>query len=102
MLAVVQSCGLNSMALFYRHLVVLKTDKEREVFICRVASIFLGALVAGSSSVSAHHGDVVDHVEDETGGVLPGVSVEQRNSCLCCCRAEMHIPLRRGQMGMTG
>ena len=68
----------------------------------RVLLFSFGLSISGIVNVAAHHGDVVGHVEDETGGVLPGVSVEQPNSCLCCCRAEMHIPLRRGQMGMTG
>ena len=42
----------------------------------RVLLFSFGLSISGIVNVAAHHGDVVGHLEDETGGVLPGVSVE--------------------------
>ena len=42
----------------------------------RVTATLFCFVACWSSNVSAHHGDLLGHVEDETGGVLPGVLVE--------------------------
>jgi len=46
------------------------------VCVFRVLLFSFGLSISGIVNVAAHHGDVVGHLEDETGGVLPGVSVE--------------------------